>query len=117
MLQPLRLELMPDILAAANKELDRAGADLNSRPYIAKARSVTIKIDLTPDVTENSAGQSRINVAIKSTTDTKLPAQPGAEFIGIARNGEILVNPESPDSPAQSSLFEVLPSAGERAAR
>lgn len=99
------------IAAEFNDLMKKAVRDCIDRPGLSKARRVTLNVTIEPDDI-NAASSGRgvgDTVQIGFEVTSKIPAMKGKFFqTQIYGNGDIVVNPASPDDVHQRTLDEEL---------
>lgn len=100
----LRVELVDDggVIVAADEELRRICRDVIERPLIGKPRSVTITIEVTPEV-DKETGENFPSIGWK--VGAKVPGRKGRVTLGFVEDGEIKVNLGDRKNPLQQTLF------------
>lgn len=97
------------ILAEFDTELKRIVKDCLDRPGLAKARKVTLTAIVEPDsIQGTSQAQITDSAYIGFEVTSKIPSLRGKQYqVQVHGNGNIMVNPASPDDVRQGTLDEL----------
>lgn len=93
------------IAEAFRLEVEKTYADLDDRPAVKAARTITIKVLLTPE--QNEAGRLEL-VNVDCEIDSKLPRRKSRTYSARHDGQGLTVSLFAPEHPDQRTIDEVL---------
>ena len=114
----LNVESIPSAIAKLNEELELIKADVIKRPYAKAARSVSLTIQVAPDVKPMGPGGGHINAPmIAFTTKHSIPGHASATYRSHVREGakgkwDLVISEDAAlfdnDDPAQTTISDAI---------